>query len=311
MLQENTIQLFLDSILMFIFSLFIVYFSRFAAIKLRFFDVPDKKMKDHKKITPYLGGLVFFISMFIFLLPFYGLGYWQLIFGLILISGLGLIDDIFKLSALLRLCVQILFCSILILFLFSSLDISLDEIGSIALFCLFVFFGVGIINSINFVDIGDGLCGITYISFVINIILISNFAFASEDIILESSLTSLFPALAFLFLNAPRARIFLGDFGSYLIGGLIFSYLAYFYAALNFNIALSIAITLLLIPLPILDLAKVIIVRLFLNLNPMKGSKHHLKHNLDDLKINDQRAHMAVYFVLNSIPALSYNILLI
>ena len=165
---------------------------------------------------------------------------------------------------------------------------------------------MAIINAVNFIDIGDGLCASVFISFLFNLILFNDY---DSTQIVQSAELAIYPAIAFLLLNFPKAKLFLGDFGSYLIGALIF----YYTSIQIFNSGLELPnlffIPLLLLPIPILDLAKVIFIRLIRKESPFLGSPDHLKHNLIKLGMGD-RSILASYVMLNTFPSLiSYYIL--
>ena len=92
---------------------------------------------------------------------------------------------------------------------------------------------VFIINGSNFIDGFNGLLTLhaLIILFILNFI---NYYFLNDDLLIFGII--IFSAiLSFAFFNFPKAKLFLGDGGSYLIGGLI-SYLAIQTSNYNSNI---------------------------------------------------------------------------
>lgn len=291
-----------DYILYFSLCTIFVFFSRWIAIKTKFYDIPDGKLKTHKKIVPYFGGFVIFIAMFFFLLPLYKISYFYLIFGLVALSLVGLMDDIYSIPYIPRLIAQFLFTLLVIYILVNHTYEDFSTLYITLIFCFFTILGMGIINAVNFVDIGDGLCGSIFISFLLNIILFNNY---EPNSITYSATLAIYPAIAFLLLNFPKARLFLGDFGSYLIGGIIFYLISVEVFKNGIDILNVIFIPLLLLPVPLLDLLKVILIRLYRRKNPFLGSPDHLRHNLLAFQFGD-RAILATYSLLNTIPSLIY-----
>lgn len=287
-----------DYIFYFSICLCIVFFSRWFARRRKFYDIPDGELKKHKKIVPYFGGLVFFISMFFFLLPLYEISYFYILFALIAISLIGLMDDRYSIPYKPRLIAQFLF-SILVTYIL--VDSFYQELPNFQIALILIFFsilGVGTINAINFVDIGDGLCSAVFISFLFNIILFNNY---DPSPLTYSSILAIYPSVAFLALNFPKARLFLGDFGSYLIGAICFLFISIQIFENGIEVYELFLIPLLLLPLPLLDLVKVIIVRMLRKRNPFIGSPDHFRHNLIQIGFGD-RAIFSTYLILNSIP---------
>ena len=292
-----------DYILYFLICTGIVFFSRWIARKRKFYDIPDGMLKKHKKIVPYFGGFVFFVTMFFFLLPLYKISYFYVLFGMVALSLIGLMDDRYSIPYKPRLIAQMLFT---ILITFILIDYTFADLSNLHILIIVVFFGImgmGIINAVNFVDIGDGLCASIFISFCFNIILFNNYG---PNPITYAATLAIYPAAAFLLLNFPKARLFLGDFGSYLIGSLIFFLISVQIFENGLNPYNLILIPLLLLPVPLLDLAKVIFVRIYKKINPFLGSPDHLRHNLLKYGLGD-RAILAAYFSLNTIPSLIYH----
>jgi UDP-GlcNAc:undecaprenyl-phosphate/decaprenyl-phosphate GlcNAc-1-phosphate transferase len=280
----------------------LVFFSRWFAKKRNFFDTPDGKLKRHKKTVPYFGGFVFFITMFFFLLPLYEISYFYVLFSMMAISLVGLMDDRYSIPYKPRLIAQMLFTTIITYILIEYTYENLSNLYFVSIMIFFIFFGIATINAVNFVDIGDGLCASIFISFLFNIIMLNGY---DPNPITHSATLAVYPSAAFLLLNFPKARLFLGDFGSYLIGSLIFFFISIQIFQDGIDILDLFFIPLLLLPIPLLDLVKVICIRAYRKESPFIGSPDHLRHNLIRMGLGD-RSILVVYLIANSVPSYIY-----
>ena len=131
-------------------------------------------------------------------------------------SLIGFLDDKFSLPSWLRFCGQILlvvYPSVHLPLLFSAIPASVQ-------YSLYVISWVWFINLFNFMDGTDGYAAQESI-----------FILAFSTLVL-SSLSSLAlciigAVLGFLMVNYPKAKIFMGDAGSYFLGYLLFGMLIY------------------------------------------------------------------------------------
>lgn len=135
-----------------------------------------------------------------------------------------------------------------------------------------VFWVVGMINAVNFLDGLDGLaCGVGVIAALL---------FAWHGIRLEQTTVPLFPlALAgaligFLIFNFSPASIFLGTAGVWVLG--------YNLATLSILSPAKLSTTLLVLAIPILDVGWLIISRIRRGQPPFQGDRQHLHFRLAD-----------------------------
>ena len=139
------------------------------------------------------------------------------------------------------------------------------------LFLCLVFFS----NAFNLLDNADGLCATTGIA-VLLVITIFNLNIYIFSIIAIASIAG------FLFLNKPKARIFMGDTGSLLIGSLCVLFTLF--TLFDFkNSSFLIYDTLKFLPLfwlPIYDTSSVIIIRTYEGKSVLIGGKNHFSHRL-------------------------------
>lgn len=215
----------MNNLVLFLLSAISVYFFTFfvkkIAIKLNFIDEPEER-KIHKIETPLWGGVSilagFFLTCLISFFISRGLipkQFSQLIFfliGMVLICGIGLLDDFSGMKPTIKFSGQIL---VSIIFIFGTKNSTILGAYYITIPIL-IFWMVGIMNALNFLDNMDGITsGIAFIlglGFFALGILSGNHFLSFISVILIGS------TLGFLFHNFHPAKIFLGDAGSMLIG---------------------------------------------------------------------------------------------
>lgn len=148
---------------------------------------------------------------------------------------IGFIDDLLiilkrnnkGLNPILKIILQLIFSVIFyIIFLYLYDDTSINFFGYN--FDLQFMFGPFLVliflsccNSTNLTDGLDGLLTLTTIPILIGFIIIGYFE--NNNVVVLSSVAFLTVLIAFLFFNFPKASIFMGDTGSFLIGAYIAS----------------------------------------------------------------------------------------
>ncbi len=203
----------------------------------RLLDIPSNR-SNHNEPKPKGAGLiliplVIFATLLVFFLENTLNNMWFLIFGFTLILTLiSLLDDLKNISSKLRLFFQ-MFCVISSLFLlkdeinllvenkfFDFIPIGFSFFKPFIISCFLTLAWVWIINLFNFMDGMDGITSIQIISLSIfvNILGIANII---ETNFLYFSLVLFAIFMAFLSVNKPPAKIFLGDVGSIPIGFLV------------------------------------------------------------------------------------------
>ena len=210
----------------FFFTLMISKFSsRFFNGKLLDQDFL-KPQAFHSEPIPRSGGLSIFLLFLIFIFFYYSFfnivlkDYLIISFALF---SLGLLDDLkIKINPNIRL---LLMTSVLILCI-NLFSIEIDKTGlsflniwlENKLFqnCFVLLCFLFVINGANLVDGFNGLLGIHFL--IINLIFLSVINGSSFSVILISQILSVF---IFTLFNFPKAKIFLGDGGSYLLGVLL------------------------------------------------------------------------------------------
>lgn len=203
-------------ILLLILSFTLTYFIKNYAIKKSLVDIPNGR-SSHTTPTPHGGGIAIAISWFLgisYLFYFYDIDsslYYSLMVGVI-ISSISYLDDLFELSAKLRLLVQSFVAMLGLYFIggLDSVDLGFFSISNQILTTLFAFFMiVWFINLYNFLDGIDGYAGSEAV-----FLGLAGFIFFNDSLFL----VLVFSVLGFLVWNWDKAKIFMGDVGSTLLG---------------------------------------------------------------------------------------------
>lgn len=293
-------------VIAFVVSLLVTPYSKKLAIKVGAIDVP-KARSSHTINTPLAGGTAI-VAGFIISIAFVGAiegsldgkYFISLIGGGLLISGLGFLDDIYDLSAPIKLFVQILAALIVVLsgitidvltwpFVMGGtlqLDPSVNKIAT-------VIWIVGITNAVNFMDGLDGLA--TGISSIASLCMMFIAIIYGDPISVLLTAALAGACLGFLPHNFSPASIFMGDTGSTFLGftlavisaeGLLKSYTA-----------ITWVIPIIILGLPIFDTSFAIIRRLANGKSPMEADRGHLHHRLVDKGYSHRRAVLTLYVV--------------
>ena len=207
----------------FLCPLFIVVGKKFGVVDYAVSDSPKRK-KFHKTPIPLMGGVAIFLSFILSLLLWApGFASWSLLLSLGSFFILGLLDDVYNLSAKLRIVMQFSICFLFIynlgiepfhIKLIPGVDLSLSLWASYIFGTLIL---VGAINSLNMIDGLDGLAaGVIFISvFLLSFV---HFFITREYAIFLLTLPVIGALVGFLRYNVYPARIFLGDGGSNWLG---------------------------------------------------------------------------------------------
>ncbi len=281
----------------FVLSVLITPVFRWLAYRLGIVDKPDiYGRKKHKKVTAYLGGLAIFLVFLIgiFLFAELSRSVLMMLGGLVLVVGIGLIDDIYHLKPWQKLLGQI-FVGLLLIgggigintFPLPSggyidlnrwlVDISavgiLTKISLLsALFTLL--WTVFLINAVNFLDGLDGLAGgVGLVAFLV-IFALSLSKYVNQSEIALMAVIMIGALLGFLVYNLPPASIFLGDTGSMMLG--------YLLAVLSILSGSKVATIVLVMGIVILDTLLVIVARMKNGKSIWVADRLHMHYRLLD-----------------------------
>lgn len=269
----------------------------------------------HAGRIPKLGGLAVFVAWLVGI----GLTYWLLppsnpddalrlrgvVFGSFVVVVGGLLDDRYDLPPAAQLLIQLLGALIAIMHII-FIEVFTNPLPSASLWeaiplfrvdgglvwlwrplaLLFTAFWVmGMINAINFLDGLDGLAA--------GVCLIAAAFFAYHSYSLGQETVPLFPLalagalLGFLPFNFSPARIFLGSAGAYFLG--------YQMATLSILSPAKLSTALLVMAVPIIDVAWQIVSRIRRGQHPMRGDRGHLHFRLSDRGLPTPRIVLGYY----------------
>jgi len=264
---------------------------KFATLK--GFVVHPRKDRWHKKPTALLGGIGIFISFSLAtLFVNYGHVNFPIYCAMLLMFGVGLVDDIKEVKPIIKMLAQIAASFGLI---YSHIYFGGGLLGWIGIPLTF-FWVIGITNAVNLLDNMDGLAGgISGIVAIVTGILA----------LMNGNIHTAFMAFAlagavigFLVYNFKPARIFMGDSGSLFLG---FA-LSYLSISIQSNTGSSSALLVLLIPLglmviPIMDTTLVTIKRLAAGRRIDQGGRDHTSHRLVALGLSERKAVLILYCI--------------
>ena len=199
-----------------ILSFVLTYLTLKLAIRKAILDIPNHR-SSHSAPTPRGGGLAIAIVWYLGLVGFYLIGDLQLNLFIALMSGLfisviSIIDDIKNVSPKIRLLFQALSAGVAIFFIgdIKGFDFGIFSISNYYILLPICFVGIlWFVNLFNFLDGIDG-----YISTAGIFISMALFYFVGTPVLLLVAAS----ILGFLPWNWQRAKIFMGDVGSTLIG---------------------------------------------------------------------------------------------
>ena len=272
---------------------------RVLAINIKAIDVPTDGRRMHHKPIPRIGGLAIFLAFLITSIGFCRLDR-ELV--TILIGGsalvlLGILDDVYRLNAFLKLAVQI----VAALFAVSQ-GVTIDYICFFGKYVAFgnwaipitVFWIVGLTNAVNFIDGLDGLaCGVSAISSISLCLTM----LLSDSSVAHCLITALIAAacLGFLPFNANPARIFMGDTGALFLGYAlsVLSVVGVFKS----DMVLAFFIPLSIFGLPLADTFFAVVRRLAHGKSPFAPDRGHLHHRLIDMGFGQKQSVRILYAV--------------
>lgn len=225
---------------------------------------------------------------------------WVLLAGGTVLMLLGLADDRWGLHWRLRLFVQAATASACML-LVKNLQLTVFLDWPWLTFPLTVLWIVALVNAFNMLDNMDGLSGGVAViagGFLAAVMLIApNPKSAGPQLFVAGLLLVLVGSvLGFLHHNRPPAKIFLGDAGSYLIGFLLASAtLLASYTGYQGATRHAVLTPLLVMAVPLYDMASVIVIRLRNGKSPFEADKNHFSHRLVELGMSRVEAVLTVY----------------
>ncbi len=253
-------------------------------------EVHGNGKRMHKGKLPNIGGLAIFVGVLLALLigsiinpaliNSYRVELLAVILGATLMALVGFFDDLWEVPISVRLATQLVAAGILVIngvkigFItdyFGRGDyVFFGESVSVAVTLLWV---VGFTNAFNFIDGLDGLSsGIATISSLALLTVVMQFPDRGVAVLLLAALAG--ASLGFLRHNFNPATIIMGDSGAYMLGYILAA--ASVLGALKVTAAVTVAVPILILGLPLLNITQVTLLRLRRGVNPASASNDHI-----------------------------------
>ncbi len=272
-------------------------------------DYPNERSL-HTIPTPRLGGLAILVAVVVCGLLFLPLApiTRAILAGAVGIALLGVLDDVFELSAPIKLLGQIVIVAIPVFngvrvgaftlpFIGgvnpNTVDIvNLPTLGQVELSHLLTILGiVAVINVINFTDGVDGLAaGVCAISGVTMAIIALSLERTGAGVLAAIAAGG---ALGFLRHGFPPARSFMGDTGSGLLGYLLGAIAIE--GALKTNAVVALFFPLIVLAVPILDTGFVVAKRIKYRQPIHKADRWHFHHRMTNIGFSQRRTLAYLY----------------
>lgn len=255
----------------------------------------------HSAAMPRMGGIGMAVALLIGLLLFVPVDPVLLGFlaGLLIITITGMVDDVWRISPLIKMAGQLIACIIFIecsgiylnslgnLFAFGEITFSGPFAYAVTLFCL-----IGVINAFNMSDGLDGLA-----AGIAAIVCLFFVAFALDshiEIALILAITIFASVLGFLKFNSYPARLFMGDTGSLMLGYSL-GCLAVILGGNGFDSTIAPISIAIVVGLPLVDTLWVMTHRLMQGKSPLFPDQTHVHHRLLALGLSHAAVVSIVY----------------
>jgi UDP-GlcNAc:undecaprenyl-phosphate/decaprenyl-phosphate GlcNAc-1-phosphate transferase len=281
-------------------------FARYAT-KWGIVDRPGAR-KVHAVPIPRVGGLAMIVGVLVAAMIVIPLDFRDKSFlvAAVLLALFGALDDRLDLNPFVKLGGQVLAVLIVVTAGDTQIfSITLDErliLPQWLSLPLTVVFLVGITNAINLADGLDGLAGGTTFLCLGAIAILAH----SSGQIVSAALALLFAGavLGFLRFNTYPATVFMGDAGSQVLGFAIG--VLSLRATQSGTSAVSAAVPILLLAIPILDTLSVMTQRISEGRSPFSADKNHIHHKLLSYGFDHHEAVMVIYAVQADLFLLAY-----
>ena len=222
-------------------------------------------------------------------------------FGAVAITILGWLDDKHELKPLPKFVGQFL---IALLVAVACKRITLFVHSEVFSYAITILWLLTVMNAFNFMDNMNGLCaGLGAIGALLFALIAAT---NGEYLVALMGFLMCGALIGFLPWNFPDARAFLGDAGSHLVGYLlaVMAILPHFYTKQNPH-PLAVLSPLLVLAVPLIDLAQVVILRT-LNRKPFWiGDTNHLSHRLVRVGLSRTRAVLILWLIAVMIGVLA------
>src|SRR6187401_456631 len=277
----------LTYVMAFVITLIFIPPVIFMVNRFKLFDRPNAR-KEHSIPTPTFGGISIFVGMMVSLLFWFKFNNHPSIItfflSMILLFGVGIMDDLKDLAARYKLVIEAGVASLLAV---SGIRITsfgglfgITELHIMAQYIITVVTIVGITNAFNLIDGIDGLAG--GLGFM-SLVTLGIFLTISKDLNYAMIAFAMAGALlGFLYFNFNPARIFMGDTGS-LVLGFVIAVLCVQLMKVNSIHPTPIVpniyvFTLGIVMIPVFDTLRVFGTRIWKGHSPFSADKTHIHH---------------------------------
>jgi UDP-GlcNAc:undecaprenyl-phosphate GlcNAc-1-phosphate transferase len=304
-------------ILSFALTIVLTFFTKKLAFILNILDRPDGNRKKHSKPIALIGGLGIWLSFWLvtgyitlFTTTFSkSVTHSQMLgmfIGSLILIVLGIFDDKYSLSPKIRLAITVIAALIVVISgvglkeitnpLGGVINLNLWPVSIEGLNKIFVlgdlvvfFWLMGMMYTTKILDGLDGLAtGVTLIGALMVFFLTQTTRFYQPEVGLLALIFS-GCCTGFLIFNFNPARIFLGESGSLFLGFML--------GVLAVISGGKIATALLVMAVPILDLARVLIIRLTSGKKIAEGDREHLHFRLLDRGLGEKKTVLILYAI--------------
>ncbi len=295
-----------------VLALIVTPLIRLTARRTGILDIPKEPRKIHKTPTPLLGGLAVYTTFLLCVLAYMNFGhpdysvvpkkFFEAILGggAVLMIG-GFLDDKYVLKpkilwlfpAIASLIVVLSGIGVGIKFISNPFGNPIN-IGFMVFGIPFSYFAMwiwmmGMTFTTKFLDGIDGLCGGITLIASLTIFALSLTERINQPITATLSIILAGAFLGYLVYAFYPATIFLGEGGSTFAGFMI--------GVLSIILGGKIATALIVMGIPILDIAWAIVRRLWYGQSPFKGDRKHLHHRLLDIGLSQRQAVLVLYAI--------------
>ena len=272
--------------LAFFLSIFFHVIVQYFFVKKKYFDDFNHRTS-HKTVATRSGGISIFSSLFFISILYYFLKIelfdYSLFIPLGILFTIGVYDDLYQADFKIKFLMQLIVSKILIDqgFVISSLYgfLGIYEIPWVFSQLITAVGFIIIVNAFNFIDGIDGLA----ISETLKNLCFFLYILLPDDPLYNLGFILLFICIPFYFFNFKKKRkIFLGDAGSLFLGGINIIFLFHIFnpdvALGNLNNINKVSLLFTVLFYPLVDLIRVVIIRIKNKKSPFTADQNHIHH---------------------------------
>jgi len=290
----------LNSMLLFvtamIISMAVVPLMMRIAPRVGMVDLPDPR-KVHTIPIPRVGGIGIVVGALIPILLWFSFDpiIISYVFGCLVLLVFGVWDDSCELGHYVKFIGQ--FAAVIPAVYYADLYVSaLPVIGDIPETVGRIFTVIAIVGMVNATNHSDGLDGLAGGLSMLSLACIGYLMYMVEDDMMVFLVVSVMGGIfGFLRFNSHPAKVFMGDGGSQFLGFTL-GFLAIVLTQKS-NPALSPALPLLFLGLPIVDIIAVFYLRISGGMNWFKATRNHIHHRLLDLGFTHYESVIVIYLI--------------